>query len=155
MEAAPAATNALKLLAINYRTQGEHSQAIKVLRRLLRLVPAQTEAYLMLSQSYQATGKPALAASTMRIFRRLEPLQTKANYAQHRVSIEHGALSAQLQQIRALMALGRYDLAREVIERARGKNSNHPVLQSLSRQVEETPAIFIEPLPADASGDAP
>ncbi|MDF2441246.1 MAG: Tetratricopeptide repeat, partial [Abditibacteriota bacterium] len=155
LEEVPNASNALKLLAINHRALGEHQQAVKVLRRLLRLLPSQSEAYLMLSQSYQALGKPDLAARTTRIFRRLEPLQTKVDFARHRLSIEHGSLSAELQYIRALLALGRHDLSAEVINRALAKNPDHAELQALSRRAAEPPTIKIESLPADPAGDAP
>ena len=99
---------------------------------MLRETPALTEGYLLLGQSYQALGDRARAAQVLRIFRQLQPLQEKANRANQRVLIERGTLAAQLNYARALLALGRIDLARDVLERAWSKAPNNAKNSNIS-----------------------
>lgn len=131
------AAEPLKLLAINYRTLGEHANAIRALRRMLRLVPSMTEGYLMLSQSYAATGQNRLSEQSLRIFRHLQPWQEAADAAGHRVLREQGAISALLQYARALLALGRNDVARGVLARAPAKDPQNGPVAALQQQAEE------------------
>ncbi len=142
----------LRLLALNYRALGEHAQAVKVLRTLLHETPALTEGYLLLGQSYQALGDSERAAQVLRIFRQLQPLQEKVNRARQRVSIEHGTLASELNYARALLALGRIDLAREVLERAWSKAPHNAKIRELANQAQEPPPS-IPALPSDPSAE--
>ncbi len=146
---------ALKLLAINHRSLGEHAAAIKVLRRLLRVMPSLTEGYLMLSQSYQTLGKPDLARRALSTFRQLQPLQENADRAGQRVVVERGVLPAQLAQAQALLDLGRNDDARQVMERAWSKAPHTPEVEAMLRRCDDPSTLHIEPLPPDPAGDAP
>ncbi|MBV9867257.1 MAG: tetratricopeptide repeat protein [Abitibacteriaceae bacterium] len=144
-----------KLLAINYRDLGEHAQAVKVLRHMLRQEPAMTEGYMLLSQSYEALGKHDLAEKTLSIFRRLQPLQDKVDYAKHHVSLGHGSATTQLAYARALLALGRRDLATDVIEKIWFKSPANTEVKAMARLAQGPLLIHIPPLPPDATGDAP
>lgn len=149
-------TNAenLKMLALTYRAAGRHQEAIKKLRRLIRLTPAMSEAYLLLSQSYAATGQKQKSQQVLKIFAYLSPLQKRADTARHRVIIERGALPAQLAQVKVLLELGRNDLARDVLERAWAKAPGHPEIKRLARLAEGPSTMRIPPLPSDPVGDA-
>jgi tetratricopeptide (TPR) repeat protein len=149
----PSADN-LRLLAVNYRSAGDHLQAVRALRRLLRVTPASSEAYLLLSQSYQALGKPALAAAALRIYRRIEPLERRVRRADYRVSIAHGALPAQLDLARVYIDVGRQDLARNVLERARRRFPDSTEIAALARRAQGPPTFRVEPLPPDTDGDS-
>lgn len=148
-------TETMKSLAIAYRAAGKHRDAIKILRRMIRLAPAMSEGYLLLGQSYQAAGDSQKAAAVLKIFQFLSPLQKRADAARHRVIIERGSLASQLAQVRVLLALGRQDLARDVLNRAWAKAPNNAEIKKLAKQVEETPSLQIPPLPTDTSADAP
>lgn len=151
----PTSADTEELLAINYRDLGEHAQAVKLLRRMLRQVPAMTEGYMLLSQSYAALGKPALAAQTLRIFRQLQPLQDKADFAKHHVSLGHGSLPSQLNYARALLALGRQDLAKDVLTRIWFKAPGNTAIQAVAHLAQGPPLLHIDALPPDPAGDAP
>ena len=67
---------------------------------------------------------------------------------------QRGTLAAQLNYARALLDLGRIDLAREVLERIWSKEPHNPEIQALARQAQESPPS-IPALPPDAKADAP
>lgn len=145
----------LELLAISYRRLGAYGQAVRVLRRMLRCQPAMVEGYLLLNQSYRALGKPELAASALSVYQSLEPFQEQVKVAQRRVNVTGGAVPAQLQYARALLELGRRDLAGEVIREAYTKAPDSPELKTLA-VLQQGPRLHpIPPLPPDPEGDAP
>lgn len=146
--------DALNLLGVNYRRAGDYKQAIKVLRRMLRQQPALTEGYLLLSQSYRATGQATLAAQCFRIYAHLEPLQAKVKAAQDRAAARNWSLTTQLQYARALLQLGRRDLAAEVIQRAWIKDPDNLEAQAMAHLLQGPSLVSIPALPADPAGDS-
>lgn len=145
--------DALNFLGINYRRGGEYKQAIKVLRHMLQQQPAMTEGYMMLNQAYRATGQVALAAKCFLIYQQLEPLQEKVKAAQARARAQHWSVKTQLQYARALLQLGRQDLAREEIQQAWFKAPDNPDVKPLIRLAQGPPLVSIPALPSDPAGD--
>jgi predicted Zn-dependent protease len=154
VDSEPGNSDALKLLALNYRAGGEHRQAVSVLRHLIQLDPATSENYFLLSQSYAALKRAGLSKATLGIFNALAPLQQKADAAQHRVIIERGSLSSQLAQARLLLKMGREDMARVVLNRARAKAPDHPEITRLLNLAQGPMSLKIPPLPPDPEAEA-
>lgn len=151
----PTAVETLKLLATNERSLGEHAQAVKTLRRLLRAAPAMSEGYLLLGQSYQALGKQLLARETLAIYHQLEPLETKVSRAEYRANLGKGSAPSQRDLARAYLEAGRQDMARTVLTRLLRKVPDDPSAQELLRQAQGRPTLKIAPLPPDPEGDRP
>jgi len=151
----PQSVESYKLLAINQRSQGQHQEAVKTLRRMLRVAPAVSEGYLLLGQSYQALGNKPLADVVLRIYRTMEPQETRVSRAEYQANISKGSLPAQLALARTYLDVGRQDLAREVLGRVRRKSPEHPEMAALLWRAEGPPTLKIPALPADPNGDAP
>ena len=153
VELEPSAPN-LRRLAVNHRALGEHPQAVRALRRMLRETPGASEGYLLLGQSYQALGKQALADVCLRAYHRLDPLETRVRRAQFRVDVEHGTVASQLNLARVYVDVGREDLARKVLQRVRERAPNDKDVAALMRRARGGPSLRIDPLPPDPEGDS-